>query len=162
MKKKVDYDTKRIIVIIAIGFMFLGIISIIYSHNHHKETWLVCVNKTGKYQGYEETIKYRYVSSSLYGFYREEKIMEDSAEDIEERFNYFSEIKDNLELSENLDYDIKKNEDSVEVKTYIGVINMRTFFNTYIESIPVNASSTVDEVKNYYEREGYECSLSYK
>lgn len=157
-----DYDTKRIIVIIAIGFMFLGAISIIYNHNHHKETWLVCANKTGKYDNYKETIKYRYVTSSLYGFYREEKIMEKSAEDIEERYNYFNDIKENLELSDNLDYDIKKNDDSVEVKTYIGVINMRSFFNTYIESTPINSLSTVDEVKDYYEKEGYECSLSYK
>lgn len=162
MQKKMDYDTKRIIIIIAIGFMFLGAVSIIYSHNHHKETWLVCANKTGKHKNYEETIKYRYVDKTLYGFYREEKIMEESAEDIEERYNYFKEIQDELELSSNLDYDIKKNTDSVEVKTYIGVSNMRSFFNTYIESTPINSSSTVDDVREYYESEGYVCELSYK
>lgn len=162
MKKKMDYDTKRIIVIIAIGFMFLGAVSIIYSHNHHKETWLVCANETGKYEDYEETIKYRYVNKTLYGFYREEKIMEESSEDIEERYNYFKEIQDRLELSSNLAYDIKKNADSVEVKTYIGVNSMRSFFNTYIKSIPINSSTPVDEVKDYYEQEGYKCELSYK
>lgn len=162
MKRKVDYDTKRIIVIIAIGFIFLGVVSIIYSNNHHKETWLVCANETGKYKDYEETIKYRYMEKSLYGFYREEKIMEESPEDIEERYNYFKDIQDGLELSDNLDYDIKKNEDSVEVKTYIGVSNMRSFFNTYIKSIPISASSTVDEVREYYESTGYKCEISYK
>ncbi|MDE5630587.1 MAG: hypothetical protein K2G03_01910 [Bacilli bacterium] len=162
MKKKMDYDTKRIIVIIAIGFIFLGAVSIIYSHNHHKETWLVCINETEKYQDYEETIKYRYVDATLYGFYREEKIMENSPEDIEERYNYFKEIQDGLELSSNLDYDIKKNDDSVEVKTYIGVSSMRSFFNSYIKSIPVSSSSSIDEVKDYYVKEGYKCEISYK
>lgn len=157
-----DYDTKRIIIIILIGFAFLVILSIVYSSRHHKETWVVCENKTGKYKDYNEVIKYRYVGSKLYGFYREEKIMEDSEEDIEERVAYFQDIKDNLELSDNLDYDIKKNSDSVEVKTYIGVSFMPTFFNKYIESIPLSSASTIKEVKDYYASEGYECKESYK
>ncbi len=162
MEKKMDYDTKRIIIIILIGFAFLIVLSIVYSSRHHKETWVVCENKTGKYKNYNEIIKYRYVGSKLYGFYREEKIMEESKEDIEERYNYFLEIKDNLELSDNLDYDIKKNDDSVEVKTYIGVSFMPSFFNKYIESIPLSSSSTVKEVEEYYQKEGYECNKSYK
>ena len=162
MEKKMDYDTKRIIIIIIIGFVFLAVLSIIYSSKHHKETWLVCTNNTGKYKDYEETIKYRFTGEVLYGFYREEKIMVDNEEDLEERYNYFFEIKDELELSDNLDYDIKKNKDSVEIKTYIGVVNMPNFFNKYIESTPITYRSDLDDIKAYYEDEGYVCEKSYK
>lgn len=162
MENKIDNNTKRIIIITILGFFFLAGLSIIYSSTHHKETWLVCANKTGKYKDYEETIKYRYIGKVLYGFYREEKIMEESEEDLEERYNYFTDIKDELELSDNLAYDIVKNDNNVEIKTYIGVSNMPSFFNKYIESTPIKSSSTVSEIENYYKQEGYECEKSYK
>lgn len=162
MKEKMDYDTKRMIIIVIIGFALLIILSLVYNSRHHKETWLVCENKTGTYENYSEIIKYRYVGSTLYGFYREEVILEDSEEDIEERYEYFNDIKENLELSDNLDYEITKNTDSIEVKTYIGVSAMPSFFNKYIESTPITATSTVDTINDYYEELGYECKISYK
>lgn len=162
MKNKMDDNTKRIITIVILVCVFLSSFSIIYRNKNNKETWLVCTNKTGKYQNYEETIKYRYIGKNLYGFYREEKITEANEKDIEERYNYFLEIKEGLELSDNLNYDVIKNEDNVEVKTYIGVINMPSFFNKYIESTSIKSSSTVSEIKKYYEQEGYECEKSYK
>ena len=93
-KKKISPVTISVIVAILGVVLIFG--SIIYNSKHSIEEWVVC-NYNGSIQGYKETIKFRYMYDTLYGYYEEKDIMaqsEDEKTKIEEQINEFG--KDSL------------------------------------------------------------------
>lgn len=157
MKK---FSPIKITVIIIIGFILFGVFGYLYMINSYTETWLVC-NYPNKYTNYTETLKFRY-KEQLFGYYREEILTATTDEELEEEYEYFNDIKKDLEESETFSYDVKKQDKSIIVKTYIEVEEQEDFFDYYMKDMKITSTDTIDLIKVELENLGYTCKISKK
>lgn len=161
-KKKTSYDPKKATFVICVGVIILVILNMVYDSNHYTDTWLVCNNKQGKYSNYKEVVKYRFQDDELYGFYREEVITAENQETLDNVYKTFKETRDSLDQNDDLSYVIETKGLELKAHTYIGVLHIPNFFDGYIQSTPLTHSSDIKTVEEYYDKEGYECEISYK
>ena len=167
MKKKnniLNKNTKTAIMVVVIA-VFIVLISIAMRNASYTQTWLVCeINHTSQYN---EVIKFRYdINNDMYGYYREEKYYNMTEETLEANYQEKRAEEDRVKdsLSDNFQYEVTKDEKELHVKTYIGVSVFPNFFNNYLSSqtSSIKNSSTIDEVKSFFENNGYTCNVSRK
>ena len=158
LKKKIDISI--IIVVVAV---FIAIVSILISNSTYTYSWLVC-NKdlTDKYH---ETLKFRYdINDDLYGFYREETLHDMTEQEINENISQFNNQYESVKehIDDNFKYEINKDEDSVLIKTYIGVSIYPTIFNQYFASKGFTATTKINQINDKLTEEGYTCNITRK
>ncbi len=161
-KSEATYDPKKATFVICVGVIAMILLNLVYDYNHHTETWIVCSNEQHKYSNYEEVVKYRYIGDKMYGFYREEVIKAENKEVLDNVYKTFEETRNSLDLTDDLSYELEIKDLSLNVKTYIGVDHISYFFDSYIQSTPLDHKSEIEAVQDYYNNEGYECKISYK
>lgn len=157
MKK---YSPIKLTIIIIIAFILFGVFGYLHRENSYTETWLVC-EYPNKYTNYTETLKFRYIDE-LYGYYREELLETATKEKLEEEYKYFEDIKNGLEESETFSYDIKKQQNSLLIKTYIEVKEQKEFFDYYMKDMKITSTDTIDLIQVELEGLGYTCKVSKK
>lgn len=155
------YDIRVLIGVVIITFILFCVFSYLYRRSSYTEAWLIC-EYPENYRNYTETLKFRYVEERLYGYYREEHFIATDTSDLEERYEYFSDIADDLYITDDFSYEVEKGEDEVIVNTYIGVFNEEEIFNNYMESMEMTNDSNLEEIENKLEEQDYTCHIQYK
>ena len=155
------YDIRVLIGVVIITFILFCVFSYLYRRTTYTEAWLIC-EYPENYRNYTETLKFRYVEERLYGYYREEHFIATDTSDLEERYEYFSDIADDLYITDDFSYEVEKGEDEVIVNTYIGVFNEEEIFNKYMESMEMTNDSNLEEIENKLEEQDYTCHIQYK
>lgn len=155
------YDIRVLIGVVIITFILFCVFSYLYRRSSYTEAWLIC-EYPENYRNYTETLKFRYVEERLYGYYREEHFIATDTSDLEERYEYFSDIADDLYITDDFSYEVEKGEDEVIVNTYIGVFNEEEIFNNYMESMEMTNDSNLEEIENKLKEQDYTCHIQYK
>lgn len=155
------YDIRVLIGVVIITFILFCVFSYLYRRSSYTEAWLIC-EYPENYRNYTETLKFRYVEERLYGYYREEHFIATDTSDLEERYEYFSDIADDLYITDDFSYEVEKGEDEVIVNTYIGVFNEEEIFNNYMASMEMTNDSNLEEIESKLEEQDYTCHIQYK
>lgn len=157
-KKKMSPVTISVIVAILGVVLIFG--SIIYNSKHSIEEWVVC-NYNGSIQGYKETIKFRYMYDTLYGYYEEKDIMaqsEDEKTKIEEQINEFGK-----DFPTSDDVKLEVTSEGLEVKSnfYIKTITYTNFIDDYFKEQEITMQSNSSDIVNKLKSD-YECKITRK
>ena len=159
--KSGKYSPIKLTIIILLGFVFFCVFGVLYRKSQYTETWYICTFPS-TYETYTETLKFRFKENSLYGYYREEQFFRDTEEELEERYQYFKEIENTLEMDENFSYSIKKLKDHVKVNTYINVKNAADFFENYMDSFSIKSTDTLASIEEKLKKSNYSCKIKRK
>ena len=162
MSKDLSKKTKQAIIVIVIA-IFMVLISIAMRKSSYTQTWLVC--NTNKTNNYYEELKFRYdINNKLYGYYRYERLYGLTEETLnanyQERLNELDRVRESL--SDNFQYEVKKENNEVIINTYIGVSVFPNFFNNYIATDSIRSTSTVEDIKSFLEANDYKCEVTRK
>ena len=141
--------------------MWFILIGVITRHASYTTTILTC-NKDLTNE-YHEELKFRFdVNNELVAYYRKEVLSNMDEEGINSNYAYFQgeleKVKDNL--NDNFKYTVNKNDNSIEVNTYINVAVYKTFFTNYINNESINSSSSVNDVEKFLKDNSYNCKIT--
>lgn len=146
-----------IVIIIAI-VLIVG--SLIYKKISSYEEWVVCTY-TGDTPYYKETIKFRYMYDTLYGYYEEKEIdatTETMKQDVLEQLEEFG--KDFV-LNENLSYEITTDGLAIKSKLYMKTLVYFNYFNEYFADSNISMNSTSKDIVENLKND-YECKITRK
>lgn len=155
------YSPIKLAIIILLGFAFFVIFGILYRRSQYTETWYICTFPSA-YDSYTETLKFRYKEDTLYGYYREETFLRDNDKDLEERYNYFKQIAEDLKTDKDFTYTVEKKDDRVNVNTYINVVSLPDFFENYIESFSIKRDDSIKNIEEKLKKSNYSCKIKRK
>ncbi len=147
---------KKFVIVIGCILLIIGIV-ILYQINHEKETFLVCTISDETYKNYQEVITYHYKGDVLKSFKREEVVSSITKDEVDDRYQYFLDIKEELEENDYLRYTVEKNNLDVLIETDIEISAIPSFFDNYMQATSIKATSKKEEVKAYYKKENYNC-----
>lgn len=144
---------------VVVIFIIILIANHIYNENDYFTKWLVCEYKS-QYKNYEEKLNFVFVSDVLYEFYREEYFTETEEHSLEELNDYFLEKKEKVKDLESsyFTYKVKRENEKINISTYINALNAIDFYNEYIEEKDLDFDDTIDEIKYDLENE-YSCEI---
>ncbi len=157
MKLEEKKEKKKRLFIVISCILTIIVIFIILQLTRTKEVFLVCTISDKTYKNYQEVITYHYKGEVLESFKREEVISSTTKEEVDDRYQYFIDIKEELEENDYLKYTVKKDNLDVLVKTEIGVNTIPSFFDNYMQATNIKATSKKEDVKAYYKKENYTC-----
>ena len=160
MKKKKKKTSPVIIsIILIIATIILIVANIIYNSNHQIEEWVVC-DYTGDLVGYKETIKFRYMYDTLYGYYEYKEIQaanEEAKTQIIEKLNEFG-----ADFTQNDDLKFNVTEEGLLVKSefYVKTISY-DFIDQYFDEMGISMKSTSSDIVDKLKGE-YNCKITRK
>lgn len=152
MQPKYKYNPYIIAIVIIIGVSIFGILNYLYTEKNKHETWIIC-EYPNNYTNYTETLRFFYYDDIFNEYYRDEVV----TGNVDENYQYFADIKEDLETDKYFSYDIEKNADNVTIKTYINVANRPEFFNSYINNFDIDNTSDSDIIMTKLTNHGYTC-----
>ncbi|HOB25706.1 MAG TPA: hypothetical protein PKG93_00970 [Bacilli bacterium] len=159
-----EFDKKIVISsIMIVVFVVIVLVSVSMRSSSYVESWLVC-DYPDSYNNYSETLKFRYVEGTLYGYYRYEKFTTTDEDSKQEEITYFQTEVDKVSsnLNDNFIYKVNEVDDGVEINTYIGVSVYPTFFNSYLSSKNITANDDINTIKSNLEGSSYTCTITRK
>ena len=159
MEEKRKSPKVPIIITIIIGIVLI-VGSIIYNRVTSYEEWVVC-NYTGPLEGYEETIKFRFLYDQFYGYYEERSITAPTEEDKEELLKSMNDFGKDFEKSDELEYKVTEDGLKVSSKFYIKTIPYYEFINEYLKDINISIDSKSNEVVEAL-KDNYKCKRTRK
>ena len=148
-----------IIITIIIGIVLI-VGSIVYNRVTSIEEWVVC-KYNGPLEGYEETIKFRYMFDQMYGYYEERTINTTNPDEKEEVIKSMNDFGKDFEKSDELEYTVTSDGLKVSSKLYMQTLSYYEFINEYFSDINISVNSKPNDIVNAF-KENYKCKRTRK
>ena len=159
MEEKRKSPIVPIVITIIIGLSVI-IGSILYERANQIEEWVVCTYH-GDIQGYEETLKFRFMYDQFYGYYEERSIEAINELEKAELLKQMEDFGKDFEQSEILEYKITEDGVKVFSKLYIKALPYYEFLNEYFKENNVSIESKPIDIVNAF-KDNYKCTRTRK
>ena len=141
----INSNSKKYIIIVIIVGVLLMLANTIYNNKNNIEKWVVC-DYVGNLAGLEETIKFRYVSDRMYGYYENRSITIENKENHDKALENVKTFGKEFELSDDLQYTVEDDGKTIKTKFYIKALEYYIFINEYFKDKEITNESSMKDV----------------
>ena len=138
-------NSKKYIILVIICGAILILANVIYNNKNNIEKWVVC-DYVGNLSGLEETIKFRYVSNRMYGYYETRTLDIPDKDNHEKALENIKKFGEEFELSDDLQYSVEDDGRVIKTKFYIKALEYYIFINEYFKEKEITNESSMQDV----------------